>query len=184
MESSKKKVVFLDRDGTINEDVPYLADEKKFKFLPGVVKGLRILKDKGFLVFVISNQSGVGRGYIPLENLKKIHKTMEEEMKANDVTVDGVFYCPHLPEDKCDCRKPETKLFRRAIEGIDTDIKNSYVIGDKISDMEAGKSLGCKTILVLTGEGEDSRKKVEAGLVKLDLIADNFMEAVNWIVNK
>ena len=129
------KAIFLDRDGTINIDYGYVSEISKFNFIDGAVEGLKILNDLGFLLIVISNQSGIGRGYFPEEKLIKLNDYMVSELKKKGVNIAKFYYCSHVDEDNCECRKPKLKLFYDAIKEFDIDVNNSYAIGDKERDL-------------------------------------------------
>lgn len=146
-----KKAVFLDRDGTINEEVNYLHECDKMKFIPGAVEALKLLKEKGYLLIVVTNQSGVGRGYFPVEDVDRVHDYMNELLRASGAEIDGFYYCPHVEEDRCSCRKPMTGLYRKAQTDFDIDMEQSYMVGDKITDILAAKELGCRVGLVFSG---------------------------------
>ena len=131
----KNKAVFVDRDGTINVDVHYLGDPDDFEMYPGVGEGVKRLQEKGFKIIVITNQSGIARGYFTEKQLLNIHEIMKKEFQKFNVILDGIYYCPHHPDDNCNCRKPNTGLFEKAIKEHNIDVKKSYMIGDKILDI-------------------------------------------------
>ena len=143
-----KRCVFIDRDDTIAKDVPYCDSPDKFVLFPGIPGQIKRLNDAGFLVIMITNQSGINRGYFTEDTLKKIHEKMEAEIEAGGGHIDDIFYCPHRPDEKCRCRKPNTLMGETAAEKYDIDLKGSYMIGDSDADMEFGKRLGCRTIRV------------------------------------
>ena len=145
------KAVFLDRDGTIAKDVHYCRRPEDFEILPTVPEAIRLLNENGFKVIVVTNQSGIARGYFTEESLAQIHQKMADELAKYDAKVDAIYYCPHHPDDGCQCRKPKTALFLKAEEEHDIDLKSSYVVGDMQMDIDAGKALRCKTVLVTTG---------------------------------
>lgn len=146
------KAVFLDRDGVLVEEVNYLSSPSQLVLIDDNVKeSLQKLKDNGYIIIVITNQSGIGRGYFTLETLDEIHNKINEMV---DYSIDYFFFCPHLPEDNCECRKPNPNMILTASEMFDIDSSQSWAIGDKISDTLSGKNAGCKTISVLTGYGE------------------------------
>jgi D,D-heptose 1,7-bisphosphate phosphatase len=142
------RAVFLDRDGTIARDVHYCRRVEDFELLPTVPQAIRLLNENGFKVVVITNQSGLARGYFTEETLEQIHQKMKSELAKHNAWVDAIYYCPHHPDDGCDCRKPKTALFLRAAAELDIDFSRSYVVGDMQMDIDAGKALGCRTILV------------------------------------
>jgi histidinol-phosphate phosphatase family protein len=173
----KNKAVFIDRDGTINEDGPYLSDPNRFRMYPGVGEGVKRLQDAGFKIIVVTNQSGIGRGYFTEENLAAVHDRMKEEFARYGVTLDGIYYCPHHPGDKCDCRKPNTGLFEAAIAEHDIDAARSYMIGDKELDAAAGEKVGAKTVLIAPTVEKGASKSVLCGCQ-----VAGFAEAVDWIL--
>jgi D,D-heptose 1,7-bisphosphate phosphatase len=175
----KNKAVFLDRDGTINIDGPYLDDPDKFKMYPGVREGVKILNENGFKTIVITNQSGIARGYFTEDILSKIHERMEFEFNK----LDGIYYCPHHPDDDCDCRKPKIGLFKKAIKEHDIDVKKSFMLGDKILDIDAGQRIGVRTILIPEAHKRDEflSTKNDWGYSP-DYVANDFMDAVEWIL--
>lgn len=157
------KAVFLDRDGTINEEVDYLHECDKMKFIPGTKEALRLLKEKGYLLIVITNQSGVGRGYYSLEDVERLHQYMNELLKEDGAEIDGFYCCPHVEKDKCSCRKPATGLYLKAQKDFDVDMKQSYMVGDKVTDILAAEELGCRVGLLFSGHtiSEVYRKQYE-----------------------
>lgn len=180
----KNKAVFVDRDGTINEDVHYLNDPEKFDVYSGVGDGIKKLKENGFKIIIITNQSGIGRGFFTEHQLLRIHERMIAEFLNFDVTLDGIYYCPHHPDDHCNCRKPNTGLFEKAIQEHNIDITKSYMIGDKMLDIEAGKNIGVKTALIPEPHSREEFLSQKQELeYHPDYIADDFLDAVEWILN-
>jgi len=150
------KVVFLDRDGVINKRIVggYVKKWEEFEFLPGAIAAIKLLNEKKVPVILISNQSGIGRGYMAQDDLKEIHKRMSVELAKEGAHIDDIFVCPHSPDDNCGCRKPKTGLFEQAKKKYkDIDIKSSWFIGDSETDMQAGNNIGCRTYLVKENEG-------------------------------
>ncbi len=142
------KTVFLDRDGIINKNRPdYVKTIDELEILE-VADSIKKLKDNGFLVVVISNQSAINRGLTNHENVKQIHSTIQEYLKKNGTKIDAFYYCPHRPDEDCDCRKPKPGLFKKAIAELKIDPKSSWLVGDRDSDIQAGQSVGCKTIKI------------------------------------
>lgn len=170
------KAVFLDRDGTIAIDAHYCSRVEDFKLLPTVPKAVKLLNDNGFKVVVITNQSGIARGYFTEETLAQIHQKMKDELAKHGARIDAIYYCPHHPDDGCDCRKPGTDLFRKAVLDLDIDTKTSYVVGDMQMDIDAGKALGCRTILVTTGPQPPA-----ASSQLPDHVASDLLDAAKWI---
>ena len=178
----KTKVIFLDRDGVINRGRgnDYVDSWKKFHFIPGSLKALRLLNEQGYRVIVISNQAGVAKGVYSLRDLSLLTRRMREKVEAAGGRLDAVYYCPHQKENQCACRKPKTALFRRAQRRFGIPFKKTFVVGDSVRDILAGKRLRCRTILVLSGREKLSRKtewKVQPDVVKRDLL-----KAVEWIL--
>jgi D,D-heptose 1,7-bisphosphate phosphatase len=179
----RHKAVFVDRDGTINVDGPYLSDPDKFKMYPGVGNGIKKLKESGFKIIVITNQSGIARGYFTEKDLAEIHAKMKRELKKYEVELDGIYYCPHHPDDNCNCRKPKTGLLDKAIKDHDIVVEKSYMIGDKIHDIEAGKKIGTKGILIPLRDGKDETiLEVHQWCCHPDYVACDFEDAVGWVL--
>ncbi len=169
------RAVFLDRDGTIARDVSYCSKAEDFALFPDAAGAIKLLNAAGFRVVVVTNQSGVGRGYFTEETLAQIHQKMERELREQGAFVDAIYYCPHHPDDGCECRKPKGGMFRKAAERFGIEFDKSFMVGDMAKDIEAGKALGCKTVLVKTGSNfTDS--------VSPDYAAQNILEAVQWII--
>ena len=179
----KRKAVFLDRDGTINFDPGYLGDPEQFRFLPGVVEALTRLHEAGYLIFVVSNQSGIARGFFRDEDLDRVHDKMRNALRAEGVVLDGIYYCPHHPDERCSCRKPSPKMVLDASRSFGVDIEHSYFIGDRISDIETGKNAGCRTILVLTGAGRETQTSLSPSQ-NADRVAASLLDAVGWILGR
>ncbi|MFH0800868.1 MAG: D-glycero-beta-D-manno-heptose 1,7-bisphosphate 7-phosphatase [bacterium] len=186
----RTSAVFLDRDGTIIEDADFLADPEDISFIKGAPEALSALQKAGFKLVLISNQSGVARGYFTEEAVQDVHRRLEELLESRGVKLDGVYYCPHLPDGavekyrlECNCRKPKTGMIRRAVEELGVDPARSFCVGDKESDIEAGRAAGCRTVLVLTGKGLNT-----SGAISLenrpDFIAKHIGEAAEWILGQ
>jgi len=148
--------VFLDRDGTIVEDPGFLHEPDKVKLLPGAAAAIRQLNDHGFLVVVVTNQSGIARGLYTVAEYTAVQRRLSELLGAEGgAHLDGAYFCPHHPRftGPCDCRKPATKLFRDAAQALDIDFTQSWWVGDRLTDVEPAAELGGNAILVATGEG-------------------------------
>lgn len=142
------KAVFLDRDGVLIEDTNYPGDPEKIVFLPKIADAVRSLNEKGYKVIVATNQSGVARGYFTEKEVKEINKKIEKKLGKEGAKIDKFYYCPHHPDDNCECRKPKPGMLLKAKRDFNIDFKKSYVIGDALKDVETGKKVGCKTILI------------------------------------
>jgi len=178
------RAVFLDRDGTINEEVNYLRQPEDLRLLPGAALAIRRLKEQGWLVIVITNQSGVARGYYTEGDVAAIHARLQADLAQAGSGVDAIYYCPHHPDAACACRKPGTRLFEQAARDFDLDLAASYVVGDKQSDLLPGKRLGCGTILVLTGYGRSELALAEQQGWQPDYVADDLYKAAQWICSE
>jgi D-glycero-D-manno-heptose 1,7-bisphosphate phosphatase len=146
--------IFLDRDGTITIDTGYPSDPDEVELLPGAADGLRTLRDRGWALVLVSNQSAVGRGMITPEQAQAVHDRLIVVLRASGVELDGAYYCPHAPHDDCECRKPRSGLLRRAAAELRLELAGSVMVGDRQSDIEAGRDAGCTTVLLGPGEGD------------------------------
>lgn len=178
-----RAAVFLDRDGVINENrVDYVKSWEEFVFLPNVFEPLRQLAQNGLLTIVVTSQSAINRGLVLRERVEAIHRQMCEVVSRNGGRIDAVFTCPHRPDENCRCRKPEPGLLLEAAERFDLDLPRSYLIGDALCDIAAGLAVGCRSILVLTGQGwEQLPRLVEQGYSGYHVTAD-LTEAVELII--
>lgn len=177
--TNQRPAVFLDRDGTIIEEVEYLSDIRDLRPFHGVGKSLQMLRNSGFAVVLITNQSGVTRGYFSEEFVRSVHTRLEEMLSFK---FDGIYYCPHGPDDGCDCRKPKPGMIRQAVEEIGIDLNQSYMIGDKSTDVDLAVRAGFPGLLVLTGYGFDNKNKQNAA--KTAYVASDFNDACKWILTK
>ncbi len=153
-DGEKRRAIFLDRDGVINENrQDYVKTWDEFVFLPGIFEPLGLLAQSPYLIVVITNQSAINRGLVTDEVVNEINRKMVSQVEKAGGRIDGVYYCPHIPGETCLCRKPQPGLLLRAAEELHIDLDQSYCVGDKLADIAAGKAVGCRSILVLTGEG-------------------------------
>ncbi|WP_457568529.1 D-glycero-alpha-D-manno-heptose-1,7-bisphosphate 7-phosphatase [Desulfurobacterium sp.] len=156
-----QKAVFLDRDNTLIEDEGYIHEPEKVKLLPGVGEGLKVLKDAGFLLIVISNQSGIGRGYFTEADFHAVNEKLNQLLKPYGTKIDDFFFCPHRPDEMCNCRKPKIELFLKAARKWNINLEESFMIGDKPSDIEAGINAGCReSFMVKPGDFLAVAKKI------------------------
>jgi D-glycero-D-manno-heptose 1,7-bisphosphate phosphatase len=163
------RVVILDRDGTIVVDHGYLADPARLEFLPRAVEGLRLMQATGARLVVVTNQSGVGRGLISLQRMHEINARFLEMVREIGARIEGLYWCPHRPEEECVCRKPRTRLVLDAAAELGFDPRSAWVIGDKSSDIELGRRLGAVTVLVSANGSGGSGVNVDADYVVPDL---------------
>jgi D-glycero-D-manno-heptose 1,7-bisphosphate phosphatase len=174
-----RQAVFLDRDGVINENRDeYVKRWGEFVFLPGALQALERLAQSPFLIVVTTNQSAIGRGLVSQDQVDEIHQRMIENIRVAGGRIDAMYYCPHAPGENCNCRKPQPGLFLKAAKEWNIGLERSYCVGDKVSDLEAGLKVGCKGILVLTGEG---RKQSPDLLTEYQIVGD-LQEAVELIL--
>jgi D-glycero-D-manno-heptose 1,7-bisphosphate phosphatase len=186
----KRPAVFIDRDGTINEQMGYINHISRFVLLPGAADGIKLLNRYHFLVVVVSNQSGVAREYFPIRLVDEVHAYMKELVEREGGHIDGIFFCPHHTNGnmreysiECDCRKPRTGLIERACQDFDIDMESSYVIGDRCTDIELAHRANLNGILVTTGYGLG---EIDHVLPKTPYkpihIAKDLLYAVRWII--
>ena len=171
----KNKAAFLDRDGVLVEDIGYHHKLEDLRIVPNAIEGLKLLKN--YKLIVITNQSGIGRGYYTMKDFENFNKYLIQELKKHNIKIEKIYVCPHKPEDNCECRKPKTKLINDAAKEFDIDLSKSYMIGDKRIDVEMGHNAGCKSILVLTGSGMKERENSKA-----DYVAEDLLDAAKWIL--
>lgn len=186
-----ESVIFLDRDGTINEEVNYLHRPEDFVFLPGAAKAIQLLKEAGYRVVVVTNQAGVARGYYSEADVERLHEYVNERLqKEYQTEIDAFYYCPHHPEHgigdykiACHCRKPETGMLEQAQEKFAIDKAKSWMIGDKLLDVEAGKRFGVNTALVGTGYGKKEHETSQkSGNQCYNLYKETLLEVVGEIL--
>lgn len=148
------RFIFLDRDGTLVEDHGYTYKREDYKLLPGVARGLHKLASEGYRLVIVTNQSGIGRGYFTQDDFEDFQAELVVDLAEHDVQIEATLFCPHLPDAGCACRKPKPGLLERARKELYADLAESWVIGDSLCDLELAKNAGCRSILILTGKGE------------------------------
>jgi D-glycero-D-manno-heptose 1,7-bisphosphate phosphatase len=189
----EKTAIFLDRDGTINDEVGYLDSADKLRIIPAAFEAVRLINASGMKAVVISNQAGVAKGLFTEEFVRKINGQIQSALLAQGALIDRFYFCPHHPTEGidpyrliCDCRKPEPGLLHQAAVDLNLDLARSYVIGDRLRDVETAHRAGAKGVLVMTGYGQDLIQ--EAGpdraneLNQPDYVAQDILEAVHWIL--
>jgi D-glycero-D-manno-heptose 1,7-bisphosphate phosphatase len=187
-----RPAVFIDRDGTINEQRGYINHISRFVLLPGVGEAISLLNKNNHIVVVTSNQSGVARGYFPMQLVKEIHELMELKLTKDNAHVDGIYFCPHHPDGvvseysrECSCRKPNVGLIKQAEVEFDIDMETSYVIGDRLLDIEFAHNANLPGILVLTGYGKGELKySMPYKSITPAYVADDLLRAVQWILKQ
>ncbi len=184
------EAIFLDRDGTLNYDYGYVGDPEKVEIMPGVIEGLKKIK-KNFpsvKFIVISNQAGVARGIITIEQVESVNKKISDILFNNGISIDKYYICPFHPEfsskDESICRKPSPSMVLEAAKDFNLNLENTYFIGDKATDVETGKNSGCKTILLDSDVYPNELDELKRKNISPDFFARNFSEAANFIINK
>ena len=187
----KRRALLLDRDGTICEDVGYLGAVEDLRLLPRSAGAIVAAAEAGFQSVLITNQAGVARGVFDESRLDEIHDRLRELLHAEGARLDGIYYCPHHPEGEvaryrvsCDCRKPKAGMLLRARDEMGIDLASSYVVGDQLRDIEAGRTAGATTILVLTGHGRDQFDKRDPAGPLPTQVAEDLHDAVEWILER
>jgi D-glycero-D-manno-heptose 1,7-bisphosphate phosphatase len=172
----------MDRDGTVSEEIGYMYDAGLYKPFSYAGPAIRKINDSDMKAVLITNQSGVGRGYFEEAMVHRVHDILHAELARHGARLDAVYYCPHRPDAGCDCRKPEPGMLRQAEKDLNIDLAGSYVIGDKQVDVETAYAVGAKSILVLTGYGQEEREAHRADPYQPHFVAENLMEAVDVIL--
>jgi histidinol-phosphate phosphatase family protein len=172
--------VFVDRDGTLIRDPGYAHRPEEYVRLPGADEALRLLQEAGFGIAIVTNQSGIGRGYYTLDDYEKFQEHLVRDFASCGVRIEASYCCPHRPDEGCGCRKPETGLLERARRELGAALDESFVIGDKPADVELARRAGCGAVFVLTGQGERLRAEVPAGVA---IVAD-VLAAARYILRE
>jgi D-glycero-D-manno-heptose 1,7-bisphosphate phosphatase len=186
---NNNRAIFLDRDGTINEETGYIDHVNRFKIFPFVADSIKMFRKKDFKIFVVTNQSGIARGYFSEEVLNEIHKKLLNYLSENGTSIDAIYYCPHHPTEgkgkytiDCNCRKPKTGMIDQAVKEYDIDLSNSYMIGDRFKDIQFAKSLNMKSGFLFTGYGKGEYEYLKNSWNFMpDLIAENLKEMAKKI---
>lgn len=179
------KTIFIDRDGTINEEMGYINHVERFKIFDFVPEAIRLFNEDGYKVIVITNQSGVARGYFSEALLQEVHAYLLQKLNKQNARIDKIYYCPHHPTEgkkeyriDCSCRKPKTGMIEQAQRDFDIDLSRSYMIGDRFKDIEFGHKMGLNTIFVLTGYGKGEYTYQRSHWpIQPDMICENLYEA-------
>ena len=186
----RRNAVFLDRDGTICEEVGYIDSIARLQLIPRSAAAIKLLNDRGFKVVMVTNQSGVARGFFPEEFLEELHAELKRRLREEGAYLDRIYYCPHHPEEGkapylqvCDCRKPASGLLLKAAQDLDLNLSTAYMIGDHFSDVECAQGIGAQGILLLTGHGRQALAQKESWAQPPAFVASDLFEAVNWILS-
>ncbi len=186
-----KIAVFIDRDGTMSEEVGYVNHLSRFKLLTNTASAIKLLNDAGVLAVVATNQAGVARGYFEESMIARVHEKLRAELACNNAKLDAIYYCPHHPSvgkppyrADCNCRKPKPGMILKAKDELGIALDLSYMVGDKISDIEFGQKLGLKSVMVMTGYGiGEYEHQRQDWKVTPDFMAADLLEAVKWILD-
>ena len=179
---TKNKALILDRDGTLIEDKNYSYKIEDLELLPGVIEGLKIHQEE-FIFFIVTNQSGIGRGYYTEADFHKYNNHLIQLLKNEAIEIIKTYFCPHLREENCDCRKPKTKFIEEIINEFDVNIKESWMFGDHPSDIQFGTNAGCRTVFLTTGHGEKHIDELESLKIKPTVISNDFLSAVKELLH-
>jgi D-glycero-D-manno-heptose 1,7-bisphosphate phosphatase len=180
----KRPAVFLDRDGTINEEMGYINDLSRFRLLPEAASAIRRLNDAGIPVVVVTNQSGAARGYFPATLVDEVHRHLRDLLARAGAHVDAIYTCLHGPEAGCSCRKPQPGLLLRAARDLNLEVSRSYLVGDRYTDIETAANAGVQGILVLTGYGLGEYKHFhDQSRLKPVQVAATLLDAVEYILS-
>ena len=185
-----KRAVFIDRDGTISEEVGYINHPSRFRVFPYAAAAIKQLNDNGWLAIVVTNQAGVARGYFSEEMIQTVHAEMKQDLERNGARLDAIYYCAHHPSVgdppyrlDCDCRKPKPGLISRAAQDFEIDLADSWMVGDRYSDVELARNAGVKSMFVMSGYGRGEWEHQRANWSEQpDLVAENLLEGVGVIV--
>ena len=178
------RAIFMDRDGTVSEEVGYMYHAGLFRLYPWTGEAIRKINESGMKSVLITNQSGVGRGYFDESTVHEVHQVLAQGLRQWEARMDAIYYCPHSPETNCDCRKPKPGLLLRAAKDLGIELAQSFMIGDRYVDVQAAHAAGLRSILVRCGDGNDELARY-AGLPgpQPDFVADNLHHAVDAILS-
>ena len=173
----------MDRDGTVSEEIGYMYHAGLFRPFPWTGEAIRTINESGMKAILVTNQSGLSRGYFSADTLTEVHSRLHEELKRSDAYLDAIYYCPHGPDDGCECRKPNPGMMRKAERDLAIDLTQSYVIGDRYLDVEMAHAVGARGVLVLTGDGRSELEKRKNDPVQPDIVSDTLLTAVKEILS-
>lgn len=189
---SKRRAIFMDRDGTVCDEVGYVNHVGRLRLLPRSAEAIRLANEAGFQTVLVTNQAGVARGYFDEDLVHEVHDRLRHLLAEAGARLDGIYYCPHHPEvgapayrRECDCRKPRPGMLRRAREEMGIDLAASYVVGDTVKDLGVARGVGATAVLVLTGYGRgELEHQSHAWTVQPDHVAEDLLDAVRWILER
>lgn len=174
----------MDRDGTLCKNGPYLKEAEKLRVYAATAKALRVLQQAGFKRIVVTNQSGIARGLMSPRDVYKIHVRFQKILRARGASLDAFYFCPHHPSVECSCRKPALGMLEKCVRRFGVSLKDSFMVGDRESDLEMARRAGMRCVLVLSGGGRETRQRIKRGSITADHVAKNIFEAARWIVKQ
>jgi D-glycero-D-manno-heptose 1,7-bisphosphate phosphatase len=188
----KNRAIFIDRDGTLNEEVGYITEISQFRLFDFAAESIKLINDAGWYAVIITNQAGIARGQYTEEFLRQLHAEMESSLRRRGARLDAIYYCPHHPDfgvppyrQDCNCRKPKPGLIEKAAKDLSLDLKECYVIGDRKRDVEMGHAAGARSVMVMTGYGrEEYWDRHVCWTRQPDQVCENLLEAVRWVLLK
>lgn len=184
-EPSHGRAIFLDRDGVINENrADHVKSWSEFRFLPGALEALRLLTERRYRIFIVTNQAAVNRGQMAEDTLEEIHQRMVAAAEARGARISGIRYCPHRDDEACACRKPRPGMLLSLAAERQIDLAQTCFVGDALTDMAAGHAAGCQPILVLTGRGREQVGRPDFLLHQPRYVAQNLLDAVQWLIGQ
>jgi D-glycero-D-manno-heptose 1,7-bisphosphate phosphatase len=189
-ERRKRPGVFLDRDGTINEEIGYLHDIEQLSLISGAAEAIRKLNISGWPVVCVSNQSGVARGFFSIDSVYEVNEKLKALLAEKGAYLDGIYFCPHHPTEgqfpyrmNCDCRKPRSGMLKKAADELEIDLERSFLIGDRLNDIQTAQNAGLKAILVLTGYGRTELENIKSKeSLHPDYVCEDIGAAIDWII--
>jgi D-glycero-D-manno-heptose 1,7-bisphosphate phosphatase len=177
------RAIFMDRDGTVSEEVGYMYHAGLYKPFPWTGQAIRRINESGMKAVLVTNQSGIGRGYFSAATVAEVHDVLNTELTRWNAHLDAIYYCPHSPDANCECRKPNTGMLLQAQREMGIDLKRSFVIGDRYLDIRMAHAAGAHAILVRSGDGENELRHRSMEDVQPELVSENLLTAVNAILN-
>jgi D-glycero-D-manno-heptose 1,7-bisphosphate phosphatase len=183
LQNTMHRAIFMDRDGTVSEEIGYMYHTGLYKPFPWTGPAVRKINESGMKAILITNQSGIERGYFPESQVNEVHAILQAELARYNAKLDAVYFCPHHPETGCDCRKPRPGMLLRAQQEIGIDLEKSYMVGDRYIDVETAHAAGTRSVLVMSGDGRAEYEKYKYLPKQPHFIADNLLEAVESIIS-
>jgi D-glycero-D-manno-heptose 1,7-bisphosphate phosphatase len=177
------KAIFMDRDGTVSEEIGYMMSASLYRPFPWTGPAIRKINDSGMKAILVTNQSGIERGYFPESLVHEVHDLLRADLARHNARLDAVYFCPHHPETGCDCRKPRPGMLLRAQQEFKVNLGESYMIGDRYLDVDVAYAAGVRSVLVMTGNGREEYEKYQGLPQQPHFVAENLLEAVESIIS-